>query len=140
MHAPECAARLIEALSVLEAVITAETEAASTGRIRAALDMLEAKNAAFARYRAITAAWQQLGEATRALPGDTLVAVRTRHNALARALHHNHIALTTTRSVSEDILREVSARMSRPAPAAYGPPGQARTTAPAAPITLSRSS
>lgn len=140
MRAIECAGELLAALIDLEQVVSTETNAAAAGRIHEALSLLEAKNAAFARYRTIAALWQAMAEATAKLPPATLATLRDRHHALARALQQNHMVLTTTRSVSEELLREVSSRIARPAPAAYGPPGQNRPAPASAPISLSRSS
>lgn len=140
MRAVDCAGELLAALSDLEQVVSAETGAAAAGRIREALALLEAKTAAFARYRTVAALWQAMAEAPASLPPATLASLREKHCALARALQHNHMVLTTTRSVSEELLREVSSRIARPAPAAYGPPGQSRPVTASAPISLSRSS
>ena len=140
MPLPDWATRLLEALIALDAVVQTETAAAAAGNLREALDHLPAKTEAFARFRAALAEWQAQGKAVYDLPRSVILDVRARHETLARALHQNHLILTTTRSVAEDLIREVSHQMSRPAPSAYGPAGQSRAVPPHAPITLSRTS
>mgnify|MGYP001167406571 CR=1 FL=1 len=140
MQRPDWAHALLDALIALDAVVVAETRAAAAGRIRDALDLLPAKMDAFARYRTALAGWQAHSEAVITLPGPLIAEIRARHEALARTLRQNHSVLTTTRSVAEDLIRDVSHQMSRPLPSAYGPAGQSRAAPSHAPIALSRTS
>ena len=140
MQKSEWTMALHEALSALETVVRSETDAVASGRIREALDLLAAKTEAFTRYREALAAWQAHAADIPALPPAVIATLRARHEAMARALQHNQAVLMTTRSVAEDLIREVSQRMSRPQPAAYGPAGQSRSAPSHAPIALSRTS
>ncbi len=128
---------ILTAMERLEAVLAAETAAMAAGRLRDALRFGEEKSAAFAAWQALlpevaeARASGMIGAADRAL-------LARRQEAFDAVIDRNIAVLTTLRGVSEDILREVSARLAPTAPAAYGPPGAATRAAASAPLTLSR--
>lgn len=132
--------RALAALEQLDRVIDAESAALSKGQLREGLSAGDDKAAAFAAYLAALNDMRAVPpERLRLIPG--VERLRQRHAAFEKALSVNLAILSTTRTVSEGLLREVSSRIATGAGSAYGPPGAARSSPPAsAPISLSRTS
>ena len=135
MSAPDrnaAALRLSVCLESLMSLILKETQLLKAGRLREGLQTQAAKEDAARAYL----------DALRALSGPhlpqgTLKADLIKQSqAFESLLSENLAVLSTVRSVSESILRDLSQKLAGRQPAAYGP---ARRESAPAPLALSRS-
>ena len=124
----EGAAALVEtalaALDVLEPLIMEETALLREGQMRDALKLSAEKAGAAATYtRALEALKGNAITIGRFAP-DGLALLRLRHESFSELLAYNMAVLTTARSVSEGIIREVSTEVAaRSNPVGYGANG-----------------
>ena len=124
----EGAAALVEtalaALDVLEPLIMEETALLREGQMRDALKLSADKAGAAAAYtRALEALKGNAITIGRFAP-DGLALLRLRHESFSELLAYNMAVLTTARSVSEGIIREVSTEVAaRSNPVGYGANG-----------------
>lgn len=134
MSAPDpiATADLAARLEALIATIERETAQIRAGNLREGLAEAATKDAAARAYQ----------EGLRTLAGRALPEgrekdnLRARHQDFEASLAENLAVLSTVRSVSESILRELAEQLSERRPSAYGP---ATRPAQAAPLALSRS-
>jgi hypothetical protein len=113
---------VLDALETLEPVIEQETALLKEGETSAALALSPDKMEKSRDYmRAIETLKDNVIAIQRFRP-DALALIRERHDAFGAVLAHNMQVLTTARSVSESIIREVSAEVAKAGEAAgYGP-------------------
>jgi len=140
------AARLVaaamQALDALEPLVEAETMALRAGMVRDALGLTEAKSEAARSYLELIEAIRSNAIALGRFRPPGLDLLKRRHARFSDVLSLNAAVLTTARTVSESILREVSNEITGNLnPQGYGARGKATSayTGQARPIAVSRS-
>jgi hypothetical protein len=123
-------AAAISALDTLEPIIAQETALLREGMTRKALSFASAKAEAAAAYTRSLEALKGNAIALGRFAPDTIALLRRRHEGFSELLTYNMAVLTTARTVSETIMREISREIAAIGrPAIYGPAGS--TTKPA---------
>lgn len=125
----EGAAALVEtalaALDILEPLIMEETALLREGLMRDALKLSAEKAGAAANYTRALEALKGNAIVIGRFSPDGLALLRLRHEKFSELLAYNMAVLTTARSVSEGIIREVSSEVaSRANPVGYGANGR----------------
>ncbi len=133
----------LNALDLLEPIIGEETALLREGQTREALKLSTEKAQAAAQYTQALEALKGNAIALGRFAPDGLALLRHRHESFAELLAYNMAVLTTARSVSEGIMREISTEVAaRENPVGYSANGammrQARSRIASAPIAVSK--
>lgn len=143
----EEAMRLVEnaldALDTLEPIIAEETALMRDGQMRHALKLSAEKAGAAAHYTRMLEALKGNAIALGRFAPDGLALLKLRHDGFSELLAYNMAVLTTARSVSEGIIREVSSEVAAQAnPVGYRSNGmmeqRAQTRMASAPLAVSK--
>ncbi len=133
---------VLDALEALEPVIEQETAFLKEGDTSGALGLSSEKEEKARFYMQAIEVLKGNVIAVQRLRPDALALIRERHEAFGTVLAYNMQVLATARSVSEGIIREVSAEVAKAAnPAGYdasmrGPRGSGRQKG--APLSVSK--
>ena len=131
----------LDALDALEPIVAEETQQLRTGRIREGLALGAPKSDAARAYLDLIAVLQSNAIALGRFQPASIELLRRRHQSFSQTLALNSAVLRTARTVSESILREVSAEVAGSLnPQGYSPQGRATSsyTRRSAPLSVSR--
>ncbi len=133
----------LAALDMLEPLIAEETSLLREGLTRQALSLSVRKAEAAGVYTRALEALKGNAIALGRFAPDELALLRRRHDNFSELLTYNMVILTTARSVSEGIMREISAQAEPLTnPSGYGPNGRSPkseyTRPTGAPIAVSK--
>ena len=133
----------LDALDRLEPLLTEETALLREGRMREALKLSADKAGAAAHYTRMLEALKGNAIALGRFAPDALALLRRRHESFSELLAYNMAVLTTARTVSEGIIREVSTEVAaRANPVGYGATGmleqRAQSRIVGAPLAVSK--
>ncbi len=132
----------LEALDILEPVIVEETALLREGKSREALTLSSTKAEAAGHYTRMLENLKGNAIALGRFAPDGLALLRLRHESFSELLTYNMAVLTTARSVSESIIREISTEVAaRANPAGYGANGSVVPRMPhqvSAPLAVSK--
>jgi hypothetical protein len=133
----------LDAIDLLEPILVDETRLLSEGSTREALALTPAKEDAARGYITTIEAVKHNTIALQRFRPDAIEMIKERHQGFNQVMERNMAVLATARSVSESIIREVSAEVARASqPAGYGPgmrPSNAGAKTPAsAPLAVSK--
>jgi hypothetical protein len=119
-------ANTLDALDRLQPLVDRETQSLREGRITDALALADAKAEAGKRYTALIDALKSNAIAMGRFRPPGLELLKQRHHAFSDMLALNAAVLTTARTVSESIIRELSAEIGgSTSPQGYGARGHA---------------
>lgn len=132
-------ASALSSLDALEPLIQQETELFRKGRVREALALAMQKNEAAQSYtRCLEVLKSNAIAIGRFQPGN-LPALRERHEAFARLMSLNMAIVSTARTVSEGLMRDLADTIGQNAsPKTYLPGGGLHRKAGTAPLALSK--
>lgn len=140
-EAERAIANLNKIMDRLVDTVTEETERVRAGRLRAALELDEAKVELARLYIAETARVKSAKDIIAQSLPDALDRLRKRHDAFRALLQTNLTVLATAHAVSEGIIRGVSSELARKqTPSTYGASGRANmpSSKTSQPLALSR--
>ena len=103
----------LDALEALEPIMEEETELLKQGETRRAIDLTPIKEEAAKRYMTAIEVVKANAIALQRFRPDAIDMLRDRHEAFQSILALNMAVLTTARSVSEGLIREVSADVAK---------------------------
>jgi hypothetical protein len=127
----------LAALDTLEPIIVAETGHLQEGRVKEALALDAAKADAGRRYTMALEALKANAIALGRFAPDAIALLKRRHQHFSGLLQYNITVLSTVRSVSEGLIRELAAEVGRGRnTAGYTPTGQAASPYAAGSIPL----
>ena len=119
-------ANTLDALDCLQPLVERETQSLREGRITDALALADAKAEAGKRYTALIDTLKSNAIAMGRFRPSGLALLKQRHRAFSDMLALNAAVLTTARTVSESIIRELSAEIGgSTSPQGYGARGHA---------------
>ena len=113
----------LDALDRLAPLVEAETQELKTGKIRKAMAIAEEKNAAAQAYMAAIALLKSNAIAIGRFAPQAIELLKRKHADFSERLALNAAVLTTARTVSEQIIREVTTEAS----GAHNPQGYGRS-------------
>jgi hypothetical protein len=132
---------VLDALEALEPVIEQESAFLSEGETAKAIALHSEKTEKAQDYLKAIETLKANVVAVQRLRPDALDLIRDRHDAFSVILAYNMQVLTTARSVSESIIREVATEVARAQdPAGYGPNAKSRSASRprSAPLAVSK--
>lgn len=139
--AAKLVAATIDALDALEPLVGQETVSLRAGRIQEALAIADGKAEAGRRYMDLIETLKSNAIAMGRFRPPGLELLKRRHRLFADALALNAAVLTTARTVSESVMRELSAEIAGSLnPQGYGARGNAMSayTAQTRPLAVSK--
>ncbi len=110
-EAQSLVATALASLDALEPIIAEETALLKEGMTRQALFLSIEKAQAASHYTRTLEALKGNAIAIGRFAPDELALLRRRHDSFSELLTYNMVVLTTVRSVSEDIMREISTKV-----------------------------
>jgi hypothetical protein len=128
-------------LAALAPLIGEETQLLRDGRVKAALELTEAKNAAALAYQRALEDLKANAIAIGRHTPPSLPELKQQHEAFAEELALNMAVLGTAKTVSESLIRELASDVAQAQrPQGYGAYGQSAGgyTTPAAPMAVSK--
>lgn len=132
-------ASALSALDALEPLIEQETELFRKGRVRDALSLAMAKNEAAQGYTRCLEVLKSNAIAIGRFQPPNLGSLRSRHEAFARLMSLNMAIVSTARTVSEGLMRDLADTLGQNAsPKTYSRGGGTHRKAGTAPLAISK--